>query len=225
MRSKSILSTALAAVTALAGVASATFPGLHRGNGMEIGPVDDAMERLSKRAEGFSGWATFDQLIDHDRPRLGTFKQRYWYGTEFWTGPGSPVFVTNPGEQSAEGFNRTYFTDLRLPGRMAREMGGAVIILEHRYWGESSPYQVLTAKNLTHLTLDNALRDNTYFANKVRLPFDPSGGSHPKRAPWVFVGGSYSGAMAAWIEHLEPGTFWAYYSSSGVVQAITDFWQ
>lgn len=35
------------------------------------------------------GW--FDQLLDHDKPELGTFKQRYFWSTEYWKGPGSPV--------------------------------------------------------------------------------------------------------------------------------------
>ena len=35
--------------------------------------------------------ATFEQLIDHDNPHLGTFSQFYYYSTEFYKGPGSPV--------------------------------------------------------------------------------------------------------------------------------------
>jgi hypothetical protein len=35
--------------------------------------------------------ATFEQLIDHNNPSLGTFSQFYYYSTEFYKGPGSPV--------------------------------------------------------------------------------------------------------------------------------------
>ena len=35
--------------------------------------------------------ATFQQLIDHENPSLGTFSQFYYYSTEFYKGPGSPV--------------------------------------------------------------------------------------------------------------------------------------
>jgi hypothetical protein len=31
--------------------------------------------------------------------------------------------------------------------------------------------------------------------------------------------------LAGWLAALEPGTFWAYYGSSGVVEAVGDFWQ
>ena len=38
------------------------------------------------------------------------------------------------------------------------------------------------------------------------------------------MGGSYSGALAAWTAKLSPGTFWAYHASSGPVQAVYDYW-
>lgn len=65
----------------------------------------------------------------------------------------------------------------------------------------------------------------TYFANNVKLPFDTTGKSNAKKAPWVLVGGSYSGALAAWINSVAPGTFWAYHATSAPVEAIYDYWQ
>ncbi|KAM7215645.1 Serine carboxypeptidase S28 domain containing protein [Rhypophila decipiens] len=217
---KFLSASALVAIFVAISPSSAIY---HRHNGLEIGPPID--ETLSRRAEGFTGYATFDQLIDHANPKLGTFKQRYWYSSEHWKGPGSPVYLVNPGEQSAAGFNRTYFSNQRLAGRMAAETGGALVIQEHRYWGESSPYQSLTTKNLQYLTLDNSLKDVTYFAEHFSAPWDQAGGSKPSKAPWIFTGGSYSGALAGWLAVREPGTLWAYYGSSGVVEAIGDFWQ
>ena len=38
-----------------------------------------------------TGSAFFEQLLDHDHPELGTFSQKYWYNSEYWAGPGSPV--------------------------------------------------------------------------------------------------------------------------------------
>ncbi|KAL2192821.1 serine carboxypeptidase S28-domain-containing protein [Corynascus similis CBS 632.67] len=215
--------SALAAGLALTPLAAA----FGRSTAMDIGPDDDTVSAtdLQKRAETVNGWGTFDQLIDHANPSLGTFKQRYWFGTEFWKGPGSPVYLVSPGEQSGTGFNRTWLGGARLTGVMANQTGGAVIVLEHRYWGESSPYDKLTEENLQYLTLDNSLKDLTYFAKTFVPPFDPSGKSSADKAPWVFAGGSYSGALAGWLAAKEPGTFWAYYSSSGVVEAVGDFWQ
>ncbi|KAK4442205.1 peptidase S28 [Podospora aff. communis PSN243] len=204
-------------------LASAVSARLYRFQGMEMGHMDAETEHLSRRSLPYNGWGTFDQLLDHSHPGLGTFKQRYWYGTEFWKGPGSPVIVVSAGEQSAEGFNQSYFSTRRLSGVFGEKLGGAVILLEHRYWGGSSPFEHLTVKNLQHLTLENSIRDFSYFANNVALPFDPSGKSSPAKAPWILSGGSYAGALAAWSAALDPGTYWAYHGSSAVVQAVGDF--
>lgn len=215
--------TALVAGLCLTRHAAAAFL---RGTAMDIGPDDDTLsaETLHKRAENFNGWGTFDQLIDHANPALGTFQQRYWYGTEYWKGPGSPIYLVTPGEQAGTGFNKTWTTSARLSGLMANQTGGAVVILEHRYWGESSPYANLTVKNLQYLTLDNSLKDLVHFAKTFKPPFDTSGKSAVIEVPWVVIGGSYSGALAGWLASVYPGTFWAYYSSSGVVETVGDFW-
>ena len=65
----------------------------------------------------------------------------------------------------------------------------------------------------------------TNFAKTVPLPFDTTGSTNAPRAPWVLVGGSYSGSLAAWTEITAPGTFWAYHASSAPVQAIENFWE
>lgn len=205
----------------LAACASAIFPPT---GGMQIGPIDEDTE-LDGTVNGTNGWGTFDQLLEHSNPSLGTFKQRYWYGTEYWKGPGSPIVLVDPGEQAADGFNRTYTTLNRLPGLFAKEIGGAVIILEHRYWGKSAPSPNLTVASLQHLTLENAIKDHAYFARNFDPPFDNSSKSGPDDAPWIFSGGSYPGALAGWIAAKDPGTFWAYHGTSGVVEAISDFWQ
>lgn len=209
----------LATILFAAGLSSAHF-GLH--NGLEIGPP--IVGALSKRAMAHIGYGTFDQLIHHANPRLGTFKQRYWYNSEYWNGSGSPIYIVNTGEQSGDGMNATYLTSQRLPGRLAAETGGAIVIMEHRYWGKSMPVQNLSTHNLQFLTLKNALKDITYFAEYFPAPWDKPGRNKPSKAPWIYMGGSYSGALAAWHAVKEPVTIWAYYASSGVVEAIGNFW-
>jgi hypothetical protein len=194
-----------------------------RFGGMQVGPIDQQF-KIAAASNTTAGWGYFDQLLDHSNPALGTFKQRYWWNTQYWKGPGSPIIFVNPGEQAADNFNVTYPTSLRLTGKFAQEMGGAVVIMEHRYWGKSSPFEVLTPKNLQYLTLENSIKDNTYFARNFKTPFD-GGKSTAKDAPWIYTGGSYPGALAGWIAVKDPGTFWAYYGTSGVVQAIGDYWQ
>ena len=169
-----------------------------------------------------TGNATFEQLIDHDNPSAGTFQQTFWWNDQWWGGPGSPVVLFTPGEIAAAGY-QGYLTNATITGAFAQAIKGAVVMVEHRYWGTSSPYDTLTTENLQQLTLKNSIADLTYFAEKVQLPFDTNSSSNAPQAPWVLSGGSYSGALSAWTESTSPGTFWAYHSSSAPVQAIFDY--
>ncbi|KAG6157500.1 hypothetical protein E4U51_008044 [Claviceps purpurea] len=182
---------------------------------------DEAMLAVA-RTQGTIQNGTFQQLLDHKNPHLGTFSQRYWYNAEWWAGPGAPVILRAPDE--GDGWDG-YVGNTTQSFEFARTNKAAVLTLEHRYYGESSPFQNLTTTNLQHLTLDNAIQDIVYFANNVVLPFDKKRTSSPDKAPWVLTGCSYAGALSAWVQRLAPGTFWAYHCSSAVVEAISDFWQ
>lgn len=83
----------------------------------------------------------------------------------------------------------------------------------------------MTTENLQYQTLKNAIADLNHFALTAELPFDTTGASNAAKAPWVLVGGSYSGALTAWVESTtKPSVMWAYYASSAVVETIGDFW-
>ncbi|KAK4185600.1 putative serine protease [Podospora australis] len=170
------------------------------------------------------GTTTFQQLTDHGNHDLGTFPVRYWWDTTFWEGPGSPIVVFSPGETAAD-YYTGFLDNSSIVGLYAQAIGAATIVLEHRYWGESVPFKVFDTKNLTYLNLDNSIQDLVHFAKTVNLPFDDSGKSNAPAAPWILVGGSYAGALAAWVEKLSPGTFWAYHASSAPVEVIRNFWQ
>lgn len=134
------------------------------------------------------------------------------------------MVLFNPGEIAAAPYVG-YLTNRTLSGVYAQELGAAAILVEHRYWGYSSPFEVLSTDNMKYLTLRNAIADMNYFAKHVKLPFDTSGKSNADKAPWIFVGGSYTGALAAWISSIAPGTFWAYHASSAPAEAVYDYWQ
>lgn len=172
--------------------------------------------------------ATFDQYIDHNNKGLGTFKQRYWVNTEYYAGPGSPIILHGPNESAGDRMV-WYTTNQTADGYLAQEVQGAAIMIEHRYWGDSSPYNNLNSETLQYLTLDQSLRDLINFAHNVKLPFDASlsapDGTSPDKAPWVYSGGSYPGALATWLQKLYPGTFWAYHATSAVVNPIDEYWQ
>ncbi|KAK1982254.1 serine carboxypeptidase S28 [Colletotrichum cereale] len=180
--------------------------------------ADDGDGLLSKREV-----ATFEQLIDHKAPELGTFQQRYWWNTTYWKGPGSPIVLFTPGEVAAEGYTG-YLTDRAITGAIAKAVGGAVVMVEHRNWGMSLPYALQDTKNLQQHTMTNAVLDFVNLARTAKLPFDTNSSSNAPHAPWVYTGGSYSAVLAAAIAKLAPGTIWAYHASSAPVEATYDYW-
>ncbi|KAK6220315.1 serine carboxypeptidase S28 [Colletotrichum tabaci] len=203
-------------------VATMTAPGLKMADTPRLGGLRPRAHSGNQIHNG-----TFDQLLDHTQPWRGTFKQRYWWNAEHWGGPGYPVFLINGGESDAAGFTG-YLENGTVTGLYAETHKGAVILIEHRYYGESWPYKTSTADTLQLLEVPQAIYDNIYFAETAALPFDQGTtdkGANADKSPWVLIGGSYAGALAAWTSVIAPGTFAAYHASSAVVQAIEDFWQ
>ncbi|KAG5733082.1 putative serine protease K12H4.7 [Termitomyces sp. T112] len=165
----------------------------------------------------------FDQLIDHNNPSLGTFKQRFWHTYEFYE-PGGPIILMTPGEANAQGYF-TYLTNSTINGQIAQQQNASVVILEHRFFGFSNPRPDLTVESLKLLTLQQAIDDLVYFAQNVNLPMPGGDNVGPDAAPWILTGGSYSGALTSWTMVNQTGVFWAGYASSAVVEAILDFWE
>lgn len=133
------------------------------------------------------------------------------------------MILFTPGEVNATRYY-SYLGTNRTTGLLAQQIGAATIVLEHRYWGTSTPVTELTTDDMQYLTLENSIKDLTYFAQKVELPFAKHAKSNAKDVPWVTMGGSYSGALSAWTASVDPGTLWAYHASSAPVQAVSDYW-
>ncbi|TBU29166.1 peptidase S28 [Dichomitus squalens] len=165
----------------------------------------------------------FDQLVDHTDPTKGTFKQRYWHNYEFYE-PGGPIVLMTPGEESAKGFTG-YLTNGTISGMIAQATKGSTIVIEHRFFGDSNPHPDLSVQSLQVHTIEQAIEDLAYFAKTVKLPQPDGDKLAPGKAPWILVGGSYSGALVSYTMHTHPELFYAGYASSAVVQAIGHFWK
>ncbi|KAI0332897.1 peptidase S28 [Cubamyces sp. BRFM 1775] len=164
----------------------------------------------------------FDQLIDHDDPSLGTFQQRYWMSYNYYQ-PGGPILLMNAGEQDASALIG-YLTTTTITGYLAEKLNGTVVLLEHRFFGQSNPYPDLTTKSLRVLTVQQAIDDHEYFVKNVQLPMPGGDQLGPDKAPWILFGGSYPGALTSYTMYNKPGLFAAGYASSAVVEATSDFW-
>ncbi|KDE05230.1 hypothetical protein MVLG_04366 [Microbotryum lychnidis-dioicae p1A1 Lamole] len=166
---------------------------------------------------------TFDQRVSHldDVPapvEKETFKQRYWFNAEHYK-PGGPVFLLDGGETNGE--DRFPFLRQGVLEILSKAHNGIGIILEHRYYGESFPVENLTTDSMRFLSTEMSLLDSKYFAQNVKLP----GVDHFNNslAPWIYCGGSYAGAKAAFARKLYPDVFWGAIASSAVTKAIAEF--
>ncbi|EPQ59204.1 peptidase S28 [Gloeophyllum trabeum ATCC 11539] len=164
----------------------------------------------------------FEQLIDHNNPSLGTFQQRYWHTWENYE-EGGPIILMTPGEVNAAGYTG-YLTNRTINGRIAQQQNGATIVLEHRFYGLSNPYPDLSSQSFRVHTIEQAVQDLVYFAKNVKLPMPGGDAVTPDQAPWILIGGSYSGALTGWTMVDQPDVFYAGYASSAVVEAILDYW-
>lgn len=129
----------------------------------------------------------FQQRIDHFHAKDSrTFGQRYVYDTKYAkSGTASPVVFYVCGEGNC--------MDGELGGseqQLAQNLGANIVALEHRFYGESQPFKQLTAKNLTYLTMEQAIEDLATFQKWLSAKKGLTG-------KWVAIGGSYPADLAA----------------------------
>lgn len=75
-----------------------------------------------------------------------------------------------------------------------------LVVLEHRYFGESFPVNDLSEDNLQYLTVGQALADLQSFAQSGMGNRGLIAASRPRSGkeyvPWVLIGGGYAGELA-----------------------------
>lgn len=105
--------------------------------------------------------------------------------------------------------------------QIAEELKAMFYVLEHRYYGSSQPVEDWSTENMKYLNADQALADLAGFIDaknaeiKDRWP--------GKEVKWITVGGSYPGALSAWMKAAYPDKVHIAWSSSGVILPIRDF--
>lgn len=151
-----------------------------------------------------------------------TYNLRYWLDASNYR-PGGPVIVLHAGEFTGEG--RVPFLDHGIVPTLTKPLGGVGIVLEHRYYGTSHPFSQLTKENFRFLSVEQALADNAYFAKNIKFPGLEHLNLTAPGTPWIIYGGSYAGAIAALTRKVYPDVYWGGISSSGVPQALDEYWQ
>lgn len=155
------------------------------------------------------------QPLDHfNKTETRTWKMKYFERLDKWR-PKGPVYLDISGEWKAEkGFLQT-----GILYELAKETNGAMYLSEHRYYGDSKPFQNFTTENLKFLSSRLALADLAELITKIkRNPLFSS-------SKVVVVGGSYAGNLAAWMKLLYPELIDAALASSGPVLAKEDYYE
>lgn len=156
---------------------------------------------------------TFPQPIDRNYFFAGTFPQRYYYDETYGPEDDAPVFFYICGEAAChsgvlDGAIRHY----------AKKFHAKLIALEHRYYGLSQPYPLLSVKNLRHLTTEEALYDLANFQKKISVVKHWTG-------KWIAFGGSYPGSLAAYFRMRYPESVAGALASSAPVMAKEAFYE
>ncbi|XP_042485380.1 probable serine protease EDA2 isoform X2 [Macadamia integrifolia] len=160
----------------------------------------------------------FEQTLDHFSPiDHRQFRQRYYEFLDYFQAPDGPIFLKLCGESSCDGISNDYTSVL------AKKFGAAVVSLEHRYYGKSSPFKSLTTENLRYLSSKQALFDlavfRQYYQESLNLKLNRSNVENR----WFVFGVSYSGALSAWFRLKFPHLTCGSLASSAVVLAVYNF--
>lgn len=206
-------SSAAALAALLSGAAALDTLPVHARGG-KLWADMQARAAAAHAAAGFTPNTTaayFDQLIFHDDPSKGTFKQKYYMDSSSWDGKG-PLFVYISGEGPASSSPGGV-----LGAVFAKKYNGLLVTQEHRWYGESLPAPLTDAATLTTLSVDTEMADLAAFITFFRKSVGAQG------VPVVMVGGSYAGALSAWFREKHPEIADMSWSSSGVVNAVYNF--
>jgi len=155
----------------------------------------------------------FPQILDHENIRdKKIWKQRYWLSKEYFR-EGGPSILMIGGEGEAS--PHWLIGDSTLV-QYASQQGAALVLLEHRFYGQSRPTNNTSVENLELLSSRQALADLAHFIATIR---DEEG----LLGPWVAVGGSYPGSLAGWLRLKYPHLVSGAVATSGPVAAKPDF--
>lgn len=112
-----------------------------------------------------------------------------------------------------------------LIAQLAQLTNGIAVVLEHRYYGASIPTEDFSTESLRFLTTEQALADVAYFARNIVYPGLEDKSLTSEYVPYIAYGGSYAGAMVAFLRLIYPEVFFGALASSAVTEAIVDYWQ
>ena len=153
---------------------------------------------------------TLDHILDvgtHANANVSYWPQRFQFNETHHTA-GGPVFLVLGGEGPA---NALWLSANTAVMTYAAKLGAAVYQLEHRFYGKSQPFGDLSTEHLSFLSSRQALADaNNFAVQHLKSKFGAS-------TKVISFGGSYSGALSAWLRLKYPDTIYAAISTSSPI--------
>jgi thymus-specific serine protease len=192
-------------------------------------PSKDAYAETSA-TEHFFADAALDHFDAVSPPPSPPWKQRFWTDDTWWCGDGCPIFLLIGNEAPASPI--VPYVNLYV---LAQQHGALMVVLEHRFYGESQPTADLSTRNMRYLTSEQALGDVARYLQYL-LAFDPSAPDAKSSPPLalraktsaskvVAFGYSYGGTLAAWARLKYPTLIAGSIASSSPVHAQFEFSQ
>ncbi len=155
----------------------------------------------------------FDQKIDPSNTAdHRTFQQRFIVDSTSADGTDSPVLYYICGEANCFDQPNQALPYPPLVQYEASQFHSYVVVLEHRYFGKSQPFDDMTVDNLKYLTFENAIEDLANFQRYVM-------NNRKLTGKWISIGGSYAGALSAYYRLKHPELVKGAWASSAPVQA------
>jgi len=154
-----------------------------------------------------------EQLVNHFNGDKSTWSNRYYKNTNYFQGPGNPIFMVVGGEGALDsGMLYPFLTQ-----HLAPYFGAAVIQIEHRFYGQYQPIINATVKQLVELlTPQQAMADMVQltkaFKGELNCEYDQSDAEN--YCPVISVGGSYPGFLSAMFRLVYPNFIDISYASS-----------
>ncbi|XP_052784512.1 putative serine protease K12H4.7 isoform X2 [Mya arenaria] len=155
------------------------------------------------------------QTLDHfDGGDFKYWRQRYFVNNATYR-PDGPLFLMLHGQSAA---NPVWMVTGAWH-EYARQHGALMVMLEHRFFGESQPTDNVTSESLRFLSSRQALADVASFVDYIKEFYM----YHLKGSKVIVFGGGYAGSLAVWMRSKYPYVVDGAVASSPPLTAIMDF--
>lgn len=143
-----------------------------------------------------------DALLDHFSGPPVSWNQQFFVIQDYWKA-GGPVFLLINGETPAGPPSDYWYMH-----ELGQQHGALLVTLEHRFYGESQPFDTTSVEHLRFLTSEQALGDIARFISYLARGSTTLTATTPELtlnqscagSQFVLFGGSYAGNLVAWFK-------------------------